>query len=124
MAGACLLLSAAFAVVNRRQRKRNRRIRERLAVFAIQGRDLIQKCHARAKGQADPPDEELNKWNEEAVDYLTNELGSDYAMRFISHHGLPTGFTVLGPPYSGYESAVETRLARLNEFMAELANTA
>jgi len=118
----CLLISVAFAVHSYLEKKRNRRIRDRLALFSIQGQGLIRECHDRAKSQADPPDEEIDKWNAEAVDYLADELGNDYAMRFVSHHGLPMGLTVLFPPYSKCESAVKGRLARLNEFMTELAN--
>jgi hypothetical protein len=118
----CLLISAVFALHNYLQRKRNRRIRDRLAAFSIHGQGLVRKCHDLAKSQADPPDEDIDRWNAEAVEYLAHELGSDYAMRFVSHHGLPMGVTVLAPPYSTCESAVKGRLARLNEFMTELAN--
>jgi len=124
MAVVCLLMSGVFAIRNYRGNKRNRRIRDRVALFAVQGQSVVQMCHDRARNQTDPPDQEVDSWNENVVDYLADELGSDYVMRFVSHHGLPMGLTVLLPPYSRCESAVKARLARLNEFMAELAKRA
>jgi len=120
----CLLMSGVFAVRDYRGNKRNRRILDYLALFAAQGQSLIQKCHDRARDQTDPPDQEVGNWKNNVVDYLADELGSDYVMRFVSHHGLPVGLTMLSPPYSTCESAVKPRLARLNEFMAELAKKA
>ena len=121
MAVVCLLISGVFAVRNHQGNKRSRRIRDHLTLFAVQGQSLIHVCHDTAKNQTDPPDQAVDEWNKSVVDYLADELGSDYVMRFASHHGLPMGVTVLRSPYSGCESAVKARLARLNEFMAELS---
>ncbi len=54
-------------------------------------------------------------------EHLEEKLGADYAVRFDNPAGLPTGFTVLSQPYSDIESHVKSRLARLSEFMKELA---
>jgi hypothetical protein len=104
-----------------RAEARRREIRIKLAAYTQAGQRLISLCHAAAKVRAQAPMDAANEWSQIVYEYLEGKLGSDYAVRFDSPSGLPMGTTVLAPPYSAIESHVKSRLARLGEFMKELA---
>jgi hypothetical protein len=64
---------------------------------------------------------EAELWAEKTYKYLEANLGRDYAERFQSHEGLPIGVTTLSGMQATVESFLKTRLARLNQFLTELA---
>lgn len=120
----CLTFEAAHRELTRSSQGSNREIRNKLAAYALSGQSLINHIHESMRAKDDqPPWDELNEWDGEVIDYLQANLGDDYAVRFGSHAGLPTGTTTLWPPFSGAESQIKTRVARLNEFMKELATS-
>jgi hypothetical protein len=104
-----------------RAEARLREIRIKLATYTQAGQRVISLCHAADKVRAQAPMDAANEWSQTVYGYLEEKLGSDYAVRFDSPAGLPTGMTVLYPPYSDIEGHVKSRLARLGEFMMELA---
>ena len=111
-----------FAVRDeQRARIRLREIRLQLAAHTQAGQRVISLCHAAAKVRAQAPENAVEEWGQMVFGYLQEKLGDDYAVRFDNPAGLPTGFTVLSRPYSDIESYVKSRLARLGEFMKELA---
>lgn len=101
----------------RHRNKERKAIREKLAVFIEEGRQIKGKCFDK---NTEAPEDETNQWNEKVFNYLDANLGNDYAQRFQSHEGLPAGFTTLSGIQERIESYIGSRLARLNQFLAEL----
>ena len=100
----------------------NKELRDHLAIYAISGDAILSHIHVAARTPEPTPSwDEIQEWDHEVVGYLQSNLGNDYAVRFGSHAGLPTGFTSLRGEFSSAETQIKTRLARLNEFMKELA---
>lgn len=120
IAAVCFAVSASFAVRNCLARGKAARRRQRIAVFAMQGQLIIQMCHDAASAHSPPPEDKANEWQGAVCEYLVDHLSPEYMVRFLSHHGLPTGLTVLSPPYSSVEGTLKARCARLNEFLKEL----
>lgn len=116
------LVGLRFAVYDeQRAEARLREIRIKLAAYTQAGQRVISLCHAAAKVRAQAPMDAATEWSQTVYGYLEEKLGPDYAVRFDSPAGLPTGFTFLSGPYSDIEGHVKSRLARLGEFMMELA---
>ena len=93
-------------------------IRIALGEFLEEGRALDEKCH----NQKEPaPEEEANDWSDRAEAIFGENLDDSYVARFRNHEGLPSGYTTLtSAPHRNLSSGIRTRLARLEQFLAEL----
>ncbi|MEE8518097.1 MAG: hypothetical protein V3S98_03110 [Dehalococcoidia bacterium] len=100
---------------------KRRRVRNQLAAYVQGGRRVIEWCHASARARLPAPEKAGNGWGQLVFDYLFDQLGPDYAVRFDNPAGLPLGTTVLSPPHSTIEGFIKSRLARLGEIIKELA---
>ncbi len=115
-------LTVVSAAVAYRAKGKRAAISRRLAEFVRSGQEIISRCHDTAKSRDPAPDGEARTWADDTFNYLRDELGAAYAIRFDNPNGLPMGMTVLGPPYSQAESLVKWHLARVHEIMTELAS--
>ena len=99
------------------EKRKRKEIRDTLGQLLEEGQQIKNKCFEK---NIEPPTAEAEKWAEKVVMYLNCHLGSDYVQRFHSHEGLPIGVTTLSGIPATIESYIKTRLARLNQFLAEL----
>lgn len=97
-------------------------MRIRLAIYVQYGQQIIEQCHFTERRLLPVPDGWANAWGQAVSENLASDLGDDFAVRFNNGAGLPIGMTVLAPPYSRVEGYVRIRMARLTEFMQELAS--
>ena len=120
-ASLAIIVGAFFAIRGwrreRRRKKEQRDMRRTLGEFLTEGTQIKSKCFEK---NTEAPVEEAEQWNEKVFNYLVAKLGDDYAQRFQSHEGLPPGFTTLNGMQAKVESFIGSRLARLNQFLAEL----
>ncbi len=99
------------------ERQKRKDLRTTLGQFLAEGQQIKGKCFEK---NTEAPVEEADRWNEKVFNYLDANLGSDYAQRLQSHEGLPSGFTTLSGMQARVEAFISSRLARLNQFLAEL----
>lgn len=120
-ASVAIIVGAYFAIRGwcrkRRRKQEQKAIRENLGVFIAEGQQIKGKCYEK---NTEAPIEEADRWNEKVFNYLNANLGNDYAQRFQSHEGLPSGITTLSGMQARVEAFIGSRLARLNQFLAEL----
>lgn len=118
-----LIIGVAFIIVGAvgvfRSTKRKKQIRQKLGDFLKEGQLISRKCY---ENNTEAPSKEADQWCEKVYSYLNDTLGSDYSERFQSHQGLSPGFTTLSGEHAHVEAWLRTRLARLNEFLAELTS--
>ncbi|MFH1651554.1 MAG: hypothetical protein ABID87_05590 [Chloroflexota bacterium] len=105
-------------IIKFRKDRKRKRIKTTLVEYLEEGQNIKDKCFV--KGQ-EAPENEANIWTSKVYNYLKDNLGLDYAERFQSHDGLPTGFTTLSGDKARVASFLRTRIARLTEFLSELA---
>ena len=120
-ASIAIIVGAIFAIrgwCRVRHKKQVRQIiRTTLVNFLQEGQNIKSKCFEK---NSEAPVEEANLWGEKVYNYLEANLGTAYAERFQSHEGLPIGITTLSGVQANVESYVKSRLARFNQFLAEL----
>jgi len=89
-----------------------------LGEFLEEGRELDVKCHNM---EEPPPLDEADDWDNRVEAFLREELDQSYVARYPNHEGLPTSFTSLRGEHRNLSGAIGTRLARLEQFLGELA---
>ena len=95
-----------------------REIREILGEFIKGGEQIKRRCYNEK--QKAPEEESLN-WARGVAKYLTARLGSDYEASFYNSDGLPLGVsTIQSAEHRRIESFIRCRIARLQQFLAEL----
>ncbi len=97
--------------------EKHRKTRQDLGGFLSEGMQIKNKCYDK---DTEAPVEEADQWSEKIFRYLDATLGNDYAQRFKSHEGLPVGITTLSGKQARVGAYISSRLARLNQFLAEL----
>lgn len=98
-----------------------RKICETLGNFLAEGKNLRISC---SNEKESPPDKEIIHWNKRLKEYLETNLGSDYVASFESNDGLPIGLTsIVSPIHRNLDSYMRARLARIQQFLAELRKT-
>jgi hypothetical protein len=98
-------------------RQRRARIREALGSFMLTGRALQRQCGDESKLA---PNKEADDWAADVEKYLRDTLGESYVARFRSHSGLPmTGNSIQSIPHRNLWGGLDTRLARLEQFIEE-----
>ena len=89
-----------------------------LGEFLEEGRRLVEQCH---KQEEPAPEEEANGWADRVETFFRENLDESYVARFRNHQGLPMGATSISSRAHGnLSSGIGTRLARLEQFLAEL----
>jgi len=100
-------------------RAKRKQIRERLGQFLGRGRELQLQCGDESKP---PPSKETEHWATETEAYLRKELGESYVARFRNDAGLPmTGNSIRSIPHRTLWAGIDSRLARLEQFIQEQA---
>jgi len=95
-----------------------RRMRETIAELLKKGEQIKRQCRNEKE---EAPEKAALDWSQKVAKYLTENLGSDYEVIFYNSDGLPIGVTTISSPeHSRIESYVRNRIARLNQFLAEL----
>ena len=89
-----------------------------LGEFLEEGRLLKIQC---SNEEDPPPNDEADAWGERAEVCFRENLDESYVARFRNHEGLPAGFTsIRSRAHQRLSSGIGTRLARLEQFLAEL----
>jgi hypothetical protein len=99
------------------ERQKRKDIRITLGQFLAEGHQITGKCFEK---NTEAPVEEADRWTTKVFNYLDTNLGNDYAQRFQSYEGLPIRVTTLSGTQARIEAFIGSRLARLNQFLAEL----
>ena len=113
------LILVIVTVLGIMRSNRRKRIKRKLGTFLQQGDKIRIECHNQ---QQPPPEKEALEWAEQVAIYLVKHLGEDYRARFYNSDGLPMAGTYLSGEYAKLESFVRFRIARLQQFLAELNN--
>jgi len=97
---------------------KNKKIRECIAEYLTEGNQLAVIDQSK-----EPPTQKVLDWVKRVANYLKENLGEDYMASFLDGHGLPIHFTRLSSlPHVDMLSILNTSLARLQQFLAELRN--
>ena len=103
---------------------KRRTVREKLAGYLEEGRQLINLVYEESRNQQEPTsNSKAEKWAGRVEEFFRGEtmLGNEYIPRFRSFAGLPAPhLTTLLPPHAQIEFFLRTRMARLYEFIKEL----
>jgi hypothetical protein len=101
------------------QREKRRTISSALGAFMLRGRDIQQRCANEAQPA---PVADAEAWAPEVERYMAAELGDAYVARFRSAAGIPIAATSISSQvHRRVWSFMHTRLARLDQFLQELA---
>lgn len=87
----------------------------------LTGRNLQGRC---SDEKQPAPVNETDAWAAEVEKYLADNWGESYVARFRSHAGLPMSATSIeSREHRNVWSFLHTRLARLEQFIQEVART-
>jgi hypothetical protein len=93
-------------------------VRATLARFLSEGQQVALRCSSESDP---PPEKEAVHWAARVETFLAEHLGGDYVASFRSSAGLPPGFTTISSmEHRDIDSYIRIRLARLQQFLAEL----
>jgi len=97
---------------------RRQATRVALGEFLEEGRKLAVQSSDELEP---PPNDEAVDWANRVEAFFREDLDESYVARFRNHAGLPMGGTTLtSAPHRNLWSGIHTRLARLEQFLAEL----
>jgi hypothetical protein len=113
------IFSANYGLGDKRRRARHRRdIVVQLGDFLQQGTGLLQRVRRESETS---PDLDAERWNVVATNYIEKNLGISFVHRFVDPSGIPIGSSSLqSEERRAIEDRIQTRLARLQQFIDEL----
>ena len=98
---------------------RKQAARVALGEFLEEGRGLKVRC---ANEQEQRPEKETDEWAGRVEEFLLQELDESYIARFRNSAGLPmSANSIRSIPHRNLWGGINSRLARLEQFLAELA---
>jgi hypothetical protein len=101
-------------------RERNKRIRERLATFAVEGLEIKERCLAADKAGQAEIEKASEEWHEPVTAYVRENLDESYLYRLRDWTGTPVRFSGNVPEYQRQLNDALWRMAlRLQEFIRE-----